>query len=68
MMSSFCQVIKCHKRHSTKIQMWLKMGVRLKQEHSCFPCNYLRESEVKGERLVDDMEGNYVERQTGYEE
>lgn len=67
MMSSFCQVIKWHERHSIEIQMWLKMGVRQKQEPNCFLCNYLRENEVKGEWLVDDMEDTYVERQTGYE-
>lgn len=67
-MSSFCQVIKWHERHSTEIQMWLKMGLRLKQEHNCFLCNYLKENEVKEEWLVDDMEDNYVDRQTGYEE
>lgn len=43
------------------------MGVRQKQEPNCFLCNYLRENEVKGEWLVDDMEDTYVERQTGYE-
>lgn len=48
--------------------MWLKMGLRLKQEHNCFLCNYLKENEVKEEWLVDDMEDNYVDRQTGYEE
>lgn len=68
MMSSFCQVIKWHERHSIEIQMWFKMEVKLKQERSCFLCNYLRESEVKGEWLVDDMEDNYVERQTRYGE
>lgn len=44
------------------------MGLRLKQEHNCFLCNYLKENEVKEEWLVDDMEDNYVDRQTGYEE
>lgn len=68
MMSSFCQVIKWHEGHSIEIQMWLKMRVRQKQEHNCFLCNSLREIEVKGEWLVDDMEDNYVVRQTGYEE
>lgn len=55
MKSSFCQVIKWHERHSTEIRMWLKMEVRLNQEHNCFLCKYLRESDVKGEWLVDDM-------------